>query len=252
MKSKSKVAKKKNAVKTKSTKKNNKTIGTKYTHICLVIDRSGSMTTIEDSTFKCINEQLEAIRRDQDKTGITTVSYIQFDDQIETVFKQVKTENLKDITKDQYQPRGLTALYDATDEAINLLSKETTTDNTGFLVIVISDGEENASHKCNQKTLAEKIQKLQDTGKWTFTYMMGNNVNLAVIKALNVPVGNINSFATDTQGMNIASSTISTSYSSYSATRGMGLTSTGNFYDDKDEDDKNVNLTKKNDKKSVS
>ena len=73
---------------------------------------------------------------------------------------------------------------------LDRLSKEEDT-GASYLVIIMSDGEENSSIKVSSKELAEKIQKFQATGRWTFTYI-GSNQDLSKIQqVLNIPHGTL-------------------------------------------------------------
>ena len=203
----------------------------KQTYIALVIDRSGSMDGVRDAAFTGINEQLNTIRLNAAKGGKTFVTYIQFDDQIETILDQVDANTVKDITKAQYEPRGSTAMLDAIGVAIEGFEKSVTeTDDTAYLLIVISDGYENASQKYNYSSLAEKVKKLEATNKWTFTYML-SNVDLATMaKNLGASAGNMSSFISTNTGTKAAFVNSSVSSAQYMSSRMAGVTSVPNFY----------------------
>src|SRR5574338_1175969 len=82
----------------------------KLTYVALVVDRSGSMSTIQRETFNSINERIKQLKKTGGKGGKTFVSYIQFDDVIETVYDKIPHTKLVEITEDQYAPRGYTSL----------------------------------------------------------------------------------------------------------------------------------------------
>ena len=65
-----------------------------------------------------------------------------------------------------------TALWDSVDTLIDLLSNTPDANDlqTSFLVMIITDGEENASKKTTASKLAERIKKLQATDRWSFTF----------------------------------------------------------------------------------
>lgn len=203
----------------------------KQTYIALVIDRSGSMSGVRDAAFTGINEQLSTIRKNAKKGGNTFVTYIQFDDVIETIFDQTAAENLKDIVYSEYEPRGSTAMLDAVGTAIeSFTTKVIETSDTAYLIIVVSDGYENASRKETYATLAEKIKKLEATDKWTFTYML-SNIDLSIITdKLGASAGNVSSFASTPTGTVNAFSTVSGSSVGYMTMRSSGVTSTPAFY----------------------
>ena len=203
----------------------------KQTYIALVIDRSGSMSGVRDAAFTGINEQLNTIRFNAAKGGETFVTYIQFDDQIETVLDKVDANTVKDITKAQYEPRGATAMLDAIGTAIEGFEKSVTeTEDTAYLLIVISDGYENASQKYNYSSLAEKVKKLEATNKWTFTYMLSNVDLESMAKLLGSSKGNMSSFISTNTGTKAAFANSAVSSAQYMSYRVAGVTSVPNFY----------------------
>lgn len=216
------------AKKSKAKKKTTK----KLTHVAIVLDRSGSMQSIHAATVGGLNEQFNALRVGGKQGGHTEVTLIQFDGIVETVFANVTPENLTDWTHEQFQPRGMTAMYDAVWQAITQLKTKEVTDDTGFLVIVISDGEENSSREITQALLSKEIKDLQETGKWTFTFMLANQDIHDVASKLSVPMGNMKAFAANTRGVNLVSAEMSVSYDSYFGLRSAGLTKSDTFQSD--------------------
>jgi Mg-chelatase subunit ChlD len=220
------------ATKKKASKKAKKS--SKKTYIAMVIDRSGSMSSIHKQTVDGINEQFGALRRDGDKGGDTEVTLIQFDDKIDTVFDGLTPGELVDWNMADFQPRGWTAMYDGIWSAINTLKAKEETDDTGFLVCVISDGEENRSTEITQQLLSDEIKRLQDTGKWTFTYMLANVDIHKVSVALNVPISNIATYTSNAVGSSAAYTVSAGSSVGYLNSRGAGATSTSTFFSDED------------------
>lgn len=208
----------------------------KLTYIAFVVDRSGSMSSVRQAALDGINEQINTIKKNAELGGETFVTYIQFDQEIETIFANRPAGELEPINEDQYVPRGTTALYDATMEAINRLKyAPTITEDTGFLVIVISDGYENAS-KTNQYTLSQEVKRLQDSGKWTFTYML-SNVDKSLALNLGVYAGNVAVYDSSVGGTKHAFATINNATQNYASLRNLGLTSSTGFYSPTDAPD---------------
>lgn len=213
------------------------------TRVALVIDRSGSMLNVRQETWNGINRQIDTLKAEADKGGETFVSYIQFDDIIETVFENVPAKELKNIPFDKYEPRGWTALYDATLRAIATLQKTDDPENTGYLVVVVTDGQDNRSRETNQYALSKLIKEKEATGKWTFTYMLSNIDARQFAQALNINWGNVSTYTSDKKGMYTANLSMSESLGSYMKTRSRGATSTKGFYTDTPADDPKVTPT---------
>lgn len=217
---------------TKKTSKKKAKKSDKKTYIAMVIDRSGSMMGLHKQTVDGINEQFNVFRRDGDGGGDTKISLVQFDDQIDVVFDGLAPAELVDWETKDFQPRGSTAMYDGVWAAINNLKAKEETDDTGFLVCVISDGYENASKEITQATLSAEIQRLQDTGKWTFTYMLANQDIHQVSAALNVPVSNMVAYNATYGGTSATYTANAASTVSYFGSRALGEQSVNAFYTD--------------------
>lgn len=143
------------------------------TRVAIVLDESGSMDVIRGEARRGTNEQLQTLRK-KGKGGETSVSLIKFSTDVGIVFQDVDSDELVDLNEDDYVPTATTALYDAVYKAIQLLKKEDDSKKMAYLVIVVSDGEENSSRNIDGEKLASLVKELQDTGQWTFTYMMSN------------------------------------------------------------------------------
>ncbi len=187
-----------------------KKVEKKQTFVAMVIDRSGSMTKIRQQAFENINEQINSVRTNGKKGGDTRLTYIQFDD---------------------YEPRGCTALYDSVWAAIETLKKNKETKNTAYLVVVITDGVNNASTDITQEALREEIKRLEGTGKWTFSFMMANIDVKAMAANLNLNVGNTTAFIGTVAGAKMATATSAHSMNSYfTNARAINLCAVSDYY----------------------
>ena len=82
----------------------------KDTDIVFVLDRSGSMSVIEDETIKGYNDFLKKEKNSQDNVYVTTVL---FDDKYELLYSRENINEVKKLTNKEYYARGCTALMDA-------------------------------------------------------------------------------------------------------------------------------------------
>lgn len=223
------------------TKKNFTKKSQKRTHVAIVLDRSGSMTSIHKQTVDGINEQLKSLRDTADDGGITEVTLIQFDDVIEKVFEDRNAKEMKEWGFDEFQPRGYTAMRDGIWSAINHLKTKDDSGDVAFLVCVISDGGENASKEVTQADITKEIERLQNTGKWTFTYLLANVDVRAVANMYAASAANAISYISTPVGASAAYACNASAVGEYMrGSRKLGLTSTANFYSKEDVN----NLTK--------
>jgi uncharacterized protein YegL len=171
----------------------------KVSYITFVIDESGSMAGVRDATITGINEQIQQIKKDfgsKTEDIDTFISLIKFNGGVQTVFSNIGLDKLKEITPEDYIPGGNTAMYDAVGEAIDQLNarKDIGDENTSSLVIVVSDGEENASKKFTSESLAKVIGKMNETKRWTFSYLGANQDLSKVSQRTRMSVGNMATF----------------------------------------------------------
>jgi hypothetical protein len=118
-----------------------------YTHIVVVLDRSGSMDSCKKVTLDGFNEFL---RKQQALKGEGSITLVQFDDQYEVNYDFLPLSNAPQLNHETYQPRGMTALLDAIGKTIDntgkrlaSLSEEQRPERVIF--VIQTDGFENAS-----------------------------------------------------------------------------------------------------------
>lgn len=153
----------------------------------LVLDESGSMSSIEKQAVDSVNETLQSVRSAQKKYEDQEhfVSFVTFNsDGIKTILDRAEAQKAEDITPAQFNPACCTPLYDAIGKSVTEL-KKSVAENDKVLVTIITDGYENASKEYNQasiKALTEKLGK-ED---WTFAYIGANQDAMAVSHGLGI------------------------------------------------------------------
>ena len=88
------------------------------TEVVFILDRSGSMSGLEDDTIGGFNSILKKQREEDGDANVTTIL---FDDEIEMLHKRVNNKEIKNITSNDYYVRGCTALLDAIGYSINFM-----------------------------------------------------------------------------------------------------------------------------------
>lgn len=153
----------------------------------LVLDESGSMSSIEKQAVDSVNETLQSVRAAQKKYEDQEhfVSFVTFNsDGIKTILDRVEAQRAEDITPAQFNPDSCTPLYDAIGISVNEL-KKSVAENDKVLVTIITDGYENASKEYNKASVKALTEKLGKEG-WTFAYIGANQDAMAVSHDLGI------------------------------------------------------------------
>ena len=139
--------------------------------VVVIVDRSGSMHPIADDTIGAFNKFLQEQRKAKGKTMIT---HVQFDNEYEVLADAVEVSKAKEYTKETYQPRGCTALYDAVGKAMTTVMARIDAmpekSRPKVLVAILTDGQENASKEYNKDTVKSLIEKSEKAG-WSVVYL---------------------------------------------------------------------------------
>ena len=144
-----------------------------YTHIIFILDRSGSMWSVKEDTVGGFNA-LTKVHQEGD--GKCTMSLVQFDHEIETVYSFADVTDAEPRTLENYHPRGSTALMDAigmtiVSEGEKLAAMEESTRPGLVILAVLTDGRENASKEYNKEQISGMIAEQQSKYNWEVTYL---------------------------------------------------------------------------------
>jgi ADP-ribosylglycohydrolase len=142
-------------------------------HVAVLLDRSGSMSSIADDTIGGFNTFIAEQRK---LTGRCRISLVQFDghDPQEIVADAVPVAEIADLDDGTYLPRGMTPLLDALGTLIGRIDRRVAADADEYqLVAVITDGLENASSDFTRAGIAEMVKDRSDAG-WAFVFLGAN------------------------------------------------------------------------------
>lgn len=173
------------------------------TDITIVLDRSGSMESIKSATIEGFNSFLKDQKEDDLKS---LVSFVQFDDEYETVYKGKNIKDTQYLNLDSFHPRGLTALLDAigktiksTKKRIKQLPKKKQPEN--IIIAIITDGLENASKNYSRTDIFNKIKKREEKDGWKFIFIAANQDAIHEAQKIGISESSALSFSADEYGM---------------------------------------------------
>jgi hypothetical protein len=138
--------------------------GDDVTHIIFILDRSGSMSGMEQDVIGGVNS---FVKQQKDGDGAAGVSLVRFDNVIELVWNDIDVAKVPALTEADYVPRGNTALLDAMGMTIAAVKANPA---HRYIVITHTDGAENASREWTAEKLKELIKDRESDGNWTFTF----------------------------------------------------------------------------------
>ncbi len=175
----------------------------KLTHIEVVVDRSGSMAAIADDVIGGYNGFVAA---QKGGVGEATLSYSQFDTEFETIYDAVPIDAVPPLTDATFQPRGMTALFDAVGDRIlkcgDRLAAMPEADRPGkVLFLIITDGLENSSCEFTRERIREMIETQEKLFSWTFAFIGANQDAFAEGGRIGVRRDRALNYAADSRGV---------------------------------------------------
>lgn len=140
------------------------------TELVFILDRSGSMSGLEQDTIGGFNSLIEKQRRQNGKCYVSTVL---FDHETEVLHDRVELSEISKMTENDYTVRGSTALIDAIGGAIHHIGnihkyarEEDVPEHTLF--VIMTDGMENASRIYSSSKVKKMIERQKNRYGWEF------------------------------------------------------------------------------------
>ncbi|MEI6901408.1 MAG: vWA domain-containing protein [Bacteroidota bacterium] len=144
----------------------------------IILDESGSMSSIKKATISGFNEVVQTIKGIEKKFPEQQhfISLVSFNGLgIKTLLDKQPAASLSLIDEKTYQPDSMTPLYDAIALSVLRLKIDVSgIENANVLVTILTDGEENASKEFNHLQVNGIISEMKKLG-WTFTYIGANH-----------------------------------------------------------------------------
>jgi hypothetical protein len=204
-------------------------INNKITHVALIIDESMSMSHHRDELIKVVDGQVQYLaRRSQELDQETRVSIYTFSNQVRCLVYEKDVLRLPSIAN-LYRPDGMTALIDATLQALDDLSK--TPELYGehaFLAFALTDGQENKS-RSQPHQLAEALRRLPD--HWTVGVLVPDMMGKHDAQQYGFPAANIAIWDADTAaGVQEAGQVIQQATENFMTGRSRGVRGTKELF----------------------
>ena len=176
-----------------------------YTHLIIVLDASGSMSSIQDDIKGSFNEFL---KKQREEPGKTVFDLFQFNDEVRRPVKSADLAHFHDDLMAKYNCSGCTALNDAVCIAIDTVGHtfadmEEAERPEHVLCVIITDGMENASREYTSKDVKDRIEHQKTAYKWDFQFLAANQDAFATGESIGLDKSSCMNFVADAAGVNM-------------------------------------------------
>lgn len=199
------------------------------TYISVILDASGSMAPLKNDTLGSFNSFIN----DQKLVpGEAIFTLCLFNTNSNIVYEFVDIANVKDITAKTYNTEGGTALLDAIGSTIDLVGKRLASlpeeeRGSKVLFVIITDGEENSSHRYTAGQIKTMIQHQKDVYSHEFVFMGANIDAITAGTNLGISTNNTLNYIPTSAGTQQLYNTVSESMTSY---RSAGVVRGASFF----------------------
>ena len=199
------------------------------TLINLVLDETGSMMSCYDSTISSVNDYVGSQKNVE---GVARVSLFTFSSQggygpdsnqesIRSVYENLPVGEVGFLSRQNYRPNGGTNLYDAIGHTIRRVESQLAPLDSipNVLVVIITDGGENASKEFSLSAVQTLIKEKEAEG-WTFIYLGANQDAWSVAQSFGLSQGQAMTY--DTSAMASTMDTLASATTVYRSSRMSG------------------------------
>lgn len=188
-----------------------------FASINVVIDRSGSMQGLRQDTIGSFNTFL---KEQQAVPGECIFTLCTFSDDYRLVHDFEKIANVPALTDTTYRTGGNTALLDAFGATIDSVGRKLATMPEAerpdkVLFLVITDGEENSSHRYTREQIKSMVEHQRSVYSWEFVFVGANVDAFTVGTSLGFTASNSVGYTASKTGTHSLYSSISSNATAY-------------------------------------
>lgn len=202
-------------------------------HVALVLDASSSMSHLSGKVVEVADQQISYLaRRSQELDQETRVTVYVFAEQVECVIYDKDVLRMPSL-RQLYRVGGMTALLAATLKSQRELAQTAQLyGDHSFLTFVLTDGQENASHRCpdapsrDPRELVKAVSQMLATqsDNWTLAVLVPDQMGKREATQCGFPKDNIAIWdATSTQGLEEAGEVIKQATEKFMVGRAKGI-----------------------------
>lgn len=146
-------------------------IPTLQTRIIFILDESGSMSPRTQMVLDGVNEYINRLKAEnRNNLDLYRLSIYKFDTRYRGIYEELPLAQVEPINLNHYNAAygGSTALLDAVGRTLTMAGIGPNLKN---LVIINTDGFENASHEFDKGRVAQLVREREESGMWTFVFL---------------------------------------------------------------------------------
>lgn len=156
--------------------------------IYILLDRSGSMSSMWKEALGGINGYVEKFQQDKEYLNNTEIMLATFDTLDYTVIRNTTINNWKAVTSEEVLPRGGTPLLDASARIMyNMIDSGA----KRAILVVVTDGEENSSRKYNKTEVQKLTKQITETLDYEMVFLGANFDKVADVAKTNYAMNDI-------------------------------------------------------------
>lgn len=210
--------------------------------VIFVLDESGSMDYLESKVRETYMGLIKNLQENAAKHGQRTeVDLYSFSTQVRNIFNGKNVNSITSLSKNDYQISNSTSLFDAVGLAIEtaLKSEDFNDKDVSFLVLVLTDGQENSSqhytsenkgHTVFKKSLNTLILNVMKTGRWTVTFQVPRGDKAKLVNELGLLDDCVREWEQNIAGLEETETKTSGGIDMYYAARSSGKKSLKSFF----------------------
>ena len=221
---------------------NKENVVPKETYYLLIVDASSSMSPLTKSTISGVNEQIDSIKQLEKEFPEQkyNMSFMHFNNTVTIEYTDRKSNSLEHISESNYRCSGMTALLDAIGVGVRNLNEKIgdkiASGEAAAVVVIITDGEENASREFDGPKVKSIIEELQATNRWTFTFVGANIDSISTASRYGIDVKNVMQFSGDELSNKKVYASMTKSFKSRAMSMDSGVYQADTFLSDEDKD----------------
>lgn len=168
--------------------------------ITILLDRSGSMSSMRDAVVESLNSKFDTMKKEPGKSNWNVLQFDEYNSAKgagesfpSVIFEGRSEKDMQPIKKEEYVPRGGTALIDATCLTMQRIDSRISGQATKPTVMIVTDGYENSSQEFTTAKMREMIAERQKKG-WEFIYIGANQDAWGEASKFGMANANVNNY----------------------------------------------------------